>query len=62
MRTTKTVQTGHFVGFAMSRLRWTEYCSDHYNYKINVDKTIFECPQIQDEEHHRILREEVEQQ
>ena len=40
--------------------RWTEYCSDLYNYETEWDPTILDCPQIPDEEHHPILREEVE--
>ena len=40
--------------------RWTEYCSDLYNYETDGDQTVFDCPQIPDEEHHPILREEVE--
>ena len=40
--------------------RWTEYCSDLYNYETDGDPVVFECPQIPDEEHHPILREEVE--
>ena len=41
--------------------RWTEYCSDIYNYEtINGDPTLLDCPQISDEEHHPILlREEA---
>ena len=39
--------------------RWTEFCSDRYNYE--TDRLIvLDCPQIPDEEHHPILREEVE--
>ena len=40
--------------------RWTEYCSDLYNYETDRDPIILDCPQIPDEEHHPILREEVE--
>ena len=40
--------------------RWTEYCSDLYNYETDGDPIVLECPQISDEEHHPILREEVE--
>ena len=40
--------------------RWTEYCSDLYNYETDGDPTVLDCPQIPDEEHHPILREEVE--
>ena len=44
----------------------TEYCSDLYNYETDGwpstlgDQRILGCPQIPDEEHHPILREEVE--
>ena len=38
--------------------RWTEYCSDLYNYKTERDPIVLVCPQIPDEEHHLILREE----
>ena len=40
--------------------RWTEYCSDLYNYETEGDQIVLDCPQIPDEEHHPILREEVE--
>ena len=40
--------------------RWTEYCSDLYNYDTHGDPIVLDCPQISDEEHHPILREEVE--
>ena len=40
--------------------RWTAYCSDLYNYETDEDPIVLECPQIPDEEHHPILREEVE--
>ena len=40
--------------------RWTEYCSDLYNYETDRDPIVLDCPRIPDEEHHPILREEVE--
>ena len=40
--------------------RWTEYCSDLYNYETDGDPIGLDCPQIPDEEHHPILREEEE--
>ena len=40
--------------------RWTEYCSDLYNYETEWDPIVLDCPQIPDAEHHPILREEVE--
>ena len=40
--------------------RWTEYCSGLYNYETDGDSIVLDCPQIPDEEHHPILREEVE--
>ena len=40
--------------------RWTEYCLDLYNYETDGDPIVHDCPQIPDEEHHPILREEVE--
>ena len=40
--------------------RWTAYCSDLYNYETDGDPIVLDCPQIPDEEHHPILREEVE--
>ena len=39
---------------------WTEYCSDLYNYETDGDPIVLDCPQIPDEEHYPILREEVE--
>ena len=35
--------------------RWTEYCSDLYNYETEGDPIVLGCPQIPDEEHHPIL-------
>ena len=40
--------------------RVTEYCSDIYNYETDWDPIVLDSPQIPDEEHHPILREEVE--
>ena len=40
--------------------RWTENCSDLYNYETEGDPIVVDCPQIPDEEHHPILWEEVE--
>ena len=40
--------------------RWTEYCSDLYNYEIERDPKVLDCPQIPDAEHHSILWEEME--
>ena len=40
--------------------RWTEYCSDIYNYETDGDPIVLHCPQIPDEEYHPILRKEVE--
>ena len=42
--------------------RWTEYCSDLYNYETDGDPIVhaLDCPQIPDDDHHPILREEVE--
>ena len=40
--------------------RWTEYCSDLYNYETEGDPIVLDCPQIPDAEYHHILREVVE--
>ena len=40
--------------------RWTEYCSDLYNYETDGDPIVLDCPQIPDKEYYPILREEVE--
>ena len=40
--------------------RWSEYCSDLYNYETDGDPIVLDCPQIPNEEHHPILRENVE--
>ncbi|XP_072016924.1 uncharacterized protein [Amphiura filiformis] len=42
--------------------RWTEYCSDLYNYELQGDPSILDCPQYypDNEESQPILREEVE--
>ena len=37
--------------------RWTEYCSELYNYKTNGDPSILNCPQTDTEDDHPILRE-----
>ena len=39
--------------------KWTEYCSDLYNYETERVPIVLDCPQIPDEEHRLILREEV---
>ena len=39
--------------------RWTEYCSDFYNYETDGDHLVLDCPQIPAEEHHPILREKA---
>ena len=40
--------------------RWTEYCSELYNYKANGDPSILNCPQTDTEDDHPILCKEVE--
>ena len=41
--------------------RWTEYCLDLYPYETDGGgPTVLDCTQIPAEEHHPILREEVE--
>ena len=40
--------------------RWTEYCSELYNYKANGDQSVLDCPQTDTEDDHPILRKEVE--
>ena len=40
--------------------RWTEYCSELYNYKANGDPSVLNCPQTDTEDDHPILRREVE--
>ena len=39
--------------------RWTEYCSELYNYKANGDPSVMNCPQTDTEDDHPILRREV---
>ena len=39
--------------------RWTEYCSELYNYKASGDPSILICPQTDTEDDHPILRREV---
>ena len=41
-------------------LKWTEYRLALYNYETDGDPIVLDRPQIPDEEHHPILREEVE--
>ena len=40
--------------------RWTEYCSELYNYKANEDPSVLNCPQKDTEDDHPILCREVE--
>ena len=40
--------------------RWSEYCSELYNYKANGDPSVLNCPQTGTEGDHLILRREVE--
>ena len=39
--------------------RWTEYCSELYNYKTDGDPSVLNCPQTDTEDDHPILRREV---
>ena len=40
--------------------RWTEYCSELYNYKAYGDPSVLNCPQTDTEGDNPILRREVE--
>ena len=40
--------------------RWTEYCSELYNYKAHGDPSVLNCPQTDTEDDHPILRKEME--
>ena len=40
--------------------RWTEYCSELYNYKADGVPSVLNCPQTDTEDDHPILRREVE--
>ena len=40
--------------------RWTEYCSELYNYKANGDPSVLDCPLTDGEDDHPIFRKEVE--
>ena len=40
--------------------RWTEYCSELYNYKANRDPSELNCPQTHPEDDHPIPRNEAE--
>ena len=40
--------------------RWTEYCSELYNYESCGDNVVLDCSQPQEEDLQPILREEVE--
>ena len=40
--------------------RWTEYCSELYNYKADGDPSVLNSPQTDTEDDHPILRREVE--
>ena len=39
--------------------RWTEYCSELYNYKASGDPSVLNCPQTDTKDDHPILRREV---
>ena len=40
--------------------RWTEHCSELYNYKANGDPSVLNCPQTDTEDDNPILSREVE--
>ena len=40
--------------------RWTKYCTELYDHKANGDLSVLDCPQIDAENDHPILRREVE--
>ena len=40
--------------------RWTEYCSELYNHKADVEPSVLNCTQTDTEDDHPILRREVE--
>ena len=40
--------------------RWTEYCTELYNYKASGDPSVLDCPQTDTEDDHPIHRKEVE--
>ena len=40
--------------------RWTEYCSELYNYKANGDPSVLNCPQTDTEDDHPIFCRQVE--
>ena len=40
--------------------RWTEYCSELYNYKANENPSVLNCPQTDTEDDHPIVCREVE--
>ena len=40
--------------------RWTEYCSELYNYKANGDPSVLDCPKTDTEDDHPVLRREME--
>ena len=40
--------------------RWTEYCSELYNYKANGDPSVLNCTQTDTEDDHPIRRRKVE--
>ena len=40
--------------------RWTEHCSEVYNYEADGDPSVLNCPQTDTEDDHPILRREVE--
>ena len=40
--------------------RWTEYCSELYNYKANGDPSVLDCPKTDTEDDHPVLRRKAE--
>ena len=59
--TTVQDRSGKFLTEERQMLnRWTEYCSELYNYKTNGDPSVLNCPQKDTEDDHPILRRELE--
>ena len=59
-RKVTTVQDRSGKCLTEERHRWTEYCSELYNYKANGDPAVLNCTQTDTEDNHPILRKEVE--
>ena len=58
--TTIQDRSGKFLRRMRDMNRWTKYCSELYNHKVNGDPSVLNCPQTDTEDDHPIFRKELE--